>query len=123
MDENKMFDLLEKIYSEVQSHSKRLDGLDQKFDSLESEVKKNSITLEGVQSDIKTMAEVQKSHMQQNEKAHRDIVKPLSEKVDVIELAVKDISKDTKELKEKFEKVEKVTIQNTYDVAYLKSIK
>jgi hypothetical protein len=28
-----------------------------------------------------------------------------------------------KELKEKFDKVEKITIQNTYDVAYLKSVK
>jgi hypothetical protein len=28
-----------------------------------------------------------------------------------------------KELKEKFDKVEKVTTQNTYDVAYLKSVK
>jgi hypothetical protein len=33
------------------------------------------------------------------------------------------ISKDMKDLKDKFDKVEKVTMQNTYDVAYLKQAK
>jgi len=90
---------------------------------VKEQLNKNTIILEEIKSDIKTIVEVQKSHMDQNEKAHTEVVKPLTEKIDVIELAVKDISKDAKELKEKFDKVEKVTIQNTYDVAYLKSIK
>nr|WP_245331509.1 hypothetical protein [Clostridium algifaecis] len=92
-------------------------------DRLASEVKKNSVKLESIEKKIDIIAEVQKSHMEQNEKAHNEIIKPLSEKVSVIELAVKDTSKDMKELKEKFDKVEKVTIQNTYDVAYLKTVK
>ncbi|WP_243147740.1 hypothetical protein [Clostridium carboxidivorans] len=90
---------------------------------LESEVKKNSIKLESIETKLNTIAEIQKAHMDQNEKAHTEVIKPLSEKVDVIELAVKDTSKDMQELKDKFDKVEKVTIQNTYDVAYLKSVK
>ena len=36
---------------------------------------------------------------------------------------VMEIKQDIKELKERLDKVEKVTIQNTYDVAYLKSVK
>lgn len=92
-------------------------------DRLAGEVKKNSVKLESIEKKIDIIAEVQKSHMEQNEKAHNEIIKPLSEKVSVIELAVKDTSKDMKELKEKFDKVEKVTIQNTYDVAYLKTVK
>lgn len=48
--------------------------------------------------------------MDQNERAHSEVIRPLSEKVDVIELAIRDISKDAKELREKFDKVEKVTI-------------
>jgi chromosome segregation ATPase len=91
--------------------------------NLKGEVQKNSIKLESVEKKIDTIAEVQKNHMDQNEKAHKEIIKPLDEKVDVIGLAVKNTSKDMKELKDKFDKVEKVTIQNTYDVAYLKSAK
>lgn len=40
MDENKIFDLLEKIYIEVQSHGKRLD-------SIENEVKKINMKIDG----------------------------------------------------------------------------
>lgn len=99
------------------------DLLKEELEPIKDQLNKNTIILEDMRTDIKTIAEVQKSHMDQNEKAHIEVVKPLNEKVDVIELAVKDISKDAKELKEKFDKVEKVTIQNTYDVAYLKTIK
>lgn len=77
--------------------------------SLKSEVQKNSIKLESIENKIDTIAEVQKNHMDQNEKAHKEIIKPLDEKVDVIGLAVKNTSKDMKELKDKFDKVEKVT--------------
>ncbi len=90
---------------------------------MDSKIDKNTLLLEDLTTKVKTIAEVQKSHMEQNEKAHNEISKPLAEKIDVVELAVKDTSKDMKELKEKFDKVEKVTIQNTYDVAYLKSVK
>lgn len=60
MDENKMFELLEKIYVEVQetkkevnchtqrldSFDKRFDSIDKRFDSLESEVKKIGIKID-----------------------------------------------------------------------------
>ncbi|UZQ49551.1 hypothetical protein [Clostridium kluyveri] len=92
-------------------------------EKLTSEVQKNSIKLESIEKKIDIIAEVQTAHKEQNEKAHNEIIKPLGEKISVIELAVKDTSKDVKELKDKFDKVEKVTIQNTYDVAYLKATK
>lgn len=69
------------------------------------------------------MVEVLKNHMYENEKQHIQIVIPIKEKIDIIELAVKDTSKDMRDLNEKFDKVEKVTMQNTYDVAYLKMAK
>ncbi len=123
MDENKMFDLLEKIYVEVQSHGKRLDNVDNKLNALESEVKKNSLKLESIETKLNTIAEVQKSHMNQNEKAHKEVVKPLAEKVDVIELAVKDTSKDVKDIKEDLTSVELITAKNYTDIVKLKSVK
>lgn len=61
--------------------------------------------------------------MEQNEKQHTEITIPMKESISIIELAVKNTSKDIEDFKDKFDKVEKVTMQNTYDVAYLKSVK
>lgn len=130
MDENKILDMLEKIYAEVQSHSKRLDNVDTKLkdvdnrlDTTYNEVKNSFIKLESLESKIQTLSEIQKSYIEQNDKKHIEIIIPIKETTDVIELAVKNTSKDIQELSDKFDKVEKVTIQNTYDVAYLKSVK
>ena len=151
MDENKLFDMLDKIYVEVQANTSRLDKVDSRldkvdsildkvdnrldkvdsrldkadgrFDILENGVKNNSIILEATQSDIKTMSEIQKSSIVQNVKENIELVMPIKESIYVIELAVKSISKEVHELRDNFGKVEKVTIQNTYDVAYLKAAK
>lgn len=128
--DREVLELLKSMQNDIKSINGKINNLSDgqndlknKVGSLENEVQKNSIKLESIENKIDTIAEVQKNHMDQNEKAHKEIIKPLDEKVDVIGLAVKNTSKDMKELKDKFDKVEKVTIQNTYDVAYLKSAK
>jgi outer membrane murein-binding lipoprotein Lpp len=40
MDENKIFDLLEKIYTQVQDNSKRLDNIENRIEKIGDEVKK-----------------------------------------------------------------------------------
>lgn len=97
--------------------------MDSRMDKMDEKIDKNTMMLEKLDTNVKIIAEVQQAPIEQDEKNHEEIIKPLSEKVNVIELAIKDISKEVKELNEKFDKVEKVTIQNTYDVAYLKSVK
>lgn len=54
MDENKMFDLLEKIYIEVQetkgevkSHTERFNNVEIRLDALENEVNKIGIKIDG----------------------------------------------------------------------------
>ena len=121
--DDKMFELLEKIYAEVQGHTEQFKNVENRLDSLEKEVKKNSMKLESVETKIETLSEIQKSYMDQNDKQHTEIVLPMKESINIIELAVKNTSKDIQDLSGKFDKVEKVTIQNTYDVAYLKSVK
>lgn len=69
------------------------------------------------------MAEVQKSHMDQNNRQHTEIIKPLGEKVDVIELVVKDISKNVQDLQNDFNTVEVITSKNWNDIAKLKAVK
>ena len=89
-----MLELLKSMQNDIRGINDKVTNLSEGQDNLRSEVQKNSIKLESIEK-----------------------------KVDVIGLAVKNTSKDMKELKDKFDKVEKVTIQNTYDVAYLKSAK
>ena len=101
----------------------RLDKMDGRLDKMDGKIDKNTMVLEELKTKVETVAEVQKSYIEQNERQHNEMIKSLNEKTDVIELAVKDNSKGIKELNEKFDKVEKVTMQNTYDVAYLKAIK
>ncbi|WP_373845455.1 hypothetical protein [Clostridium sp.] len=78
----------------------------QELEPIKNQVNKNAMTLEEVKSDIKTIVEVQKNHMDQNEKAHKEIIKPLDEKVDVIGLAVKDTSKNVKDIKEDLKNID-----------------
>jgi chlorite dismutase len=94
-----------------------------RFNGLENETKKNTMILEEVQTDIKTIAEVQKNHINQNEKQHEEILKIVNEKNDIVCLATKELAKDLSEIKSKFDKVERVTKENTYDLAYLKTAK
>ena len=89
-----MLELLKSMQNDIRGINDKVTNLSEGQDNLRSEVQKNSIKLESIEK-----------------------------KVDVIGLAVKNTSKDMKELKDKFDKVKKVTIQNTYDVAYLKSAK
>lgn len=120
---NLLDEKLKPVHERLDKMDSRLDNMDSRLDKMDGKIDKNAVMLEKLDTNVKIIAEVQKSHIEQDKKEHVEIIKPLSEKVDVIELAVKDISKEVKELKEKFDKVEKVTMQNTYDVAYLKSVK
>lgn len=42
MDNDKLYNFLDKIYTELQTHSKNLDNTDCKFDAIEKELKKNN---------------------------------------------------------------------------------
>jgi len=101
--------------------------LDSKLGALENRIdtklNKNTMLLENLTSKVETMAEVQKSHMEQNDKAHNDIAKNFSEKIDVIELAIKDTSKDVKEIKNGLINVELITSSNWNEIVKLKAVR
>ena len=115
-----MFELMEKMYIEftsfktdikdikqdltsVKQHLTALDGkvdtLNGKVDTLDGKVDKNTLLIEDLTSKVVTIAEVQKSHMDHNERAHNDIVERINEKISVLELSTKNTSKDVKEMK------------------------
>ncbi|MCG4580368.1 hypothetical protein [Clostridium cochlearium] len=60
--ENKIYDLLEKIYIDF---NQRFEGLEKTTYEIKSQVNTNSLMLEKIQTDIKTLAEVQQSFSEQ----------------------------------------------------------
>ena len=114
----KMFsELLDSKFGDLENR------LDSKLEILENKLDKNTILLENLTSKVETMAEVQKSHMDQGEKAHSEIVKILNEKIDVVELAVKGTSKDVIEIKNGLTNVEIITSSNWNEIAKLKAVR
>lgn len=97
--------------------------IDNRFSTLDTKLDKNIMLLENLKSKVETMAEVQKSHMEQNEKAHNDIVKTIGEKIEVMELAIKETLNDVKEIKNGLNNVEIITSSNWNDIAKLKAVR
>lgn len=63
----------------------RLDKVDSRLDKVE-------LSLEDLRKDVKIIAEVQKSHMEQNERQHTQIMKELRGEIGLIDTAVKQLS-------------------------------
>ena len=87
---------------------------------IESEVKKNSIKLEAVEKNLEIIAEVQTSHKEQHGNDIAKIEKLINEKTDLIETAIKTISKDTKDIKESVEVLKDMTGRHEVDINILK---
>ena len=85
--ENKIYDLLEKMYADF---NERFIGLEKTTSGIKSQVNNNSLILEKIQTDIKTLAEVQSSFSEQLDRAKDKDGKTLGERLDAI-----DVIKDT----------------------------
>lgn len=135
--EQKIFNMLEKIYIELQETKKkvdnlegrfdnlegRFDNLEGKFDNLEGKVDKNTLLLEELRTDVKTIAEVQSNHMNQNENQHKQISENVKDETNIIKMAVTDIYGDVRDIKKDLSRVEISTAQNWSDIAKLKAVK
>ena len=78
----------------------KLDSIDKRVDSIDKRVTKNSIEIESIQSIIKTIAEVQKAHMDQNERDHENIVKLINKQSGLHSAILKNLSSDVRGLEE-----------------------
>jgi len=94
LDNEKLFEFMEKIYSELQTTNSKIDGIDNRLVGLEGEVKKNSIKLEVIVGKVDTITEIQESHMKQNERNHIEMVEMFNDKIDLTQSAVKKLSRD-----------------------------
>ncbi len=104
----------------------KVSGIEARISELEAVVKKTSLKLEEIDNKIDIIVEVQAAHKEQD---NRSFEKALLGQDNTNTLVIRslqalsddviEIKKDIEQIKEKFDQVEKVTMQNTYDVAYL----
>lgn len=64
-------------------------------DDTNSKLAKIQITQENMEKDIKLIAEVQGSHMEQNERQHKEMMDTVGDKIEVMEAAIRHISGQT----------------------------
>jgi len=69
-----------------------------KLDSLDQKVTKNSIEIESIKSDIQVIAEVQKAHMDQNERDHEKIVILIDNQIGLHSIILKNLSSDVQRI-------------------------
>lgn len=90
---------------------------------IETEIRKNSVQLEKIQTDIKTLAEVQQSFSEQLDRAKDKDGKTIGERLEVIELAVTTTAKTVTDLAETVEVLKETTGKNEIDIKVLKKCK
>ena len=103
--DDKMFELMEKIYSEFSTFKndvtnefkgirRDLNRVKEDVKQLGAKVDKTTLGLEGINSEIGILAEVQQNMIGQTEKQIQEAVEPICEDISVIKGAVKNISHD-----------------------------
>ncbi|MDR3586497.1 MAG: hypothetical protein P4L59_14470 [Desulfosporosinus sp.] len=78
----------------------KLDSLDLIVKTLDQKVTKNSLEIESIQSNIKIIAEVQKAHMDQNERDHEKIFTLIDQEIGLHTIILKNLSSDVRRIEE-----------------------
>ncbi|MBB6631308.1 hypothetical protein [Clostridium algidicarnis] len=118
--ENKIYDLLEKMYADF---NERFIGLEKTTSEIKSQVNNNSLILEKIQTDIETLAEVQSSFSEQLDRAKDKDGKTLGERLDVIELAITNTSKSVNDVIDAIDVIKDTTGSHEMDIKILKRIR
>lgn len=107
MNEEKMFEFMTKMYSELTNRldkidngqkvgfekvNDRLDRVESRLDGVESRLDKVELKIEVMDDRIKTLGEVQNSHYEENQRNHQQIVEMLTQRLDTQDRAIKNIS-------------------------------
>ena len=120
VENDKIYELIERMYTDLKSGQEKMQT---KISNLKEEVTKNSIQLEKIQTDIKTLAEVQQSFSEQLDRAKDTDGKTIGERLDVIDLAVTTTAKTVTDLAETVEVLKETTGKNEIDIKVLKKSK
>ena len=97
-----------------------IEKMDAKIGSIEAKVDKNTIMLEDLTKKVQLIAEVQTSHKEQNERQTENVMESIGNRSGLIETAVTNVSKDTKEIKDSIEVLKEMTGKHEVDINILK---
>lgn len=114
-DNNEIFDLLTKMYSEMQEMKSDIK-------QLKNDVTKNTITLEKMDNNIKLLAEVQESFKEQLGRADIEDKRTVTDRLETIEMAVTHTAKSVNTLSETIEVVKDTAASNDLDIKILKRL-
>jgi len=84
----------------VDTLDEKFGTLDKKFDTLDRKVTRNSVDIESIKSDIKTIVEVQKAYMDKNERDHEKIITLINDGMSLHSAILKNLSSDVRGLEE-----------------------
>ncbi|MDQ7093564.1 hypothetical protein REC12_08185 [Desulfosporosinus sp. PR] len=82
----------EAILEALKQSNTRFYKQEARFDSLEKEIKKNLLPLENMYRNIQIIGEVPKSHLEQNERQHKEMMAELKGETGLLGTAVRHIS-------------------------------
>lgn len=88
------------LQKDVGSMKSNISSLQNDVTDLHSKVTTNTLILESTRKDIQVLVEVQKSHYEQNQREHQEMLTTVTSRGDIIELAVKKMSTSIGEIQE-----------------------
>lgn len=88
MNEDRILDLVEKIYIELQETRSELNETRSDVKETKDEVRQIAIRMDSMDDKLKQLAEIQISHYEENQRNHKEIVEMLSERILGIERVV-----------------------------------
>lgn len=126
LENEHLFELMSKIYSEITEFKsetlKKFDNVESTIKSIENQSNENALILEKIQTDVKTLAEVEQSFSQQLSRSKVTDGKSLDERLDIIELSVSHTAKSISNLTNNINIIKDTTISNELDIKSLKKL-
>lgn len=121
--DNEILEILKAMQSELKEVSSKMERVETKLGSVETKTDKNTIMLEEVNKKISIIAEVQTSFAELLERAKDKDGKPLTDRLNIIELAVTDTSGRVKDIHKELSRAVRTTAENWVEPIELKAVK
>ncbi|SNS48873.1 hypothetical protein SAMN05446037_101163 [Anaerovirgula multivorans] len=114
---------INEMKTEINEMKTDIKNLDIRLGRVENKTDNNTVILEDMNKKIRILAEVQSSFQEQLGRNKDKDGKSLSDRLEVIELAVKDTSSRVKDVQKDLIRVVRATAENWAEIIELKSVK
>ncbi|WP_019849671.1 hypothetical protein [Desulfitobacterium sp. PCE1] len=108
------------LQKDVGSMKSDIPSLQKDVGNLQSLVAKNTLLLESTRKDIQIIADVQKSHYEQNQREHQEMLTIINSKTNIIELAVRSMSTTLGEIQEDSQSLDEIIGRHARSIETMK---